>query len=260
MKTFKIIAIISAVLFCTSCSSQSTPADTSDTQTLENTAVVRETCTVHHGDYHSIPVELAMYVGEDEVNEWITARDPEQTDDGDGCPCTQRNIKAFIDEFDIPREVFAVKADLAHYPTYDCDMLYGESADSIEEYYRNRDALTHESVKTQHLAFLEHLIASDRADEVTSLIVTDSTGAHGSTPSVPQLASALNISREELEKYISEADAMTEEACGELLRFDYDLDMIYNADGTLRELPETDGLSEHDRLLELNRRFCQREN
>lgn len=262
MKKSKLIlraaVILAAVLMCTCCTADTDTADTVDTQsTASSTSASREKCTVHHSDYHSIPTELALYVGESAANEWIAARDPESEDDGDGCPCSGRNIKAFIEEFDIPREIFAAKADLAHHPTYDCELLYGEDADTLELYFRDTDALVRENIKAQHLSFLEHLILSDYTEEMMSMIVSDSTGAHGSSPSVPQAAQVLKIPREKLEEYIKTADEMTEQTCGELRSYDYDLDMIYNADGTYRTLPTTENLSDYDRILTLNRMFCR---
>ncbi len=257
MKSSRIAASLLAALMLVSCAAETTPSDTdSVTETAQADRTEREMCTVHHSSYHSIPTELALYVGENETTEWITARDPESTDDGDGCPCSERNIKAFIDDFDIPREVFAAKADLSHYATLDCELLYSGSREEIDAYFRDTEALRHKSVRAQHFSFLEHLIVSDYPDEATAAIVKDSTGAHGSTPSVPQLASLLGISREKLEEYIAQADTMTEQTCGELLSYDYDLDMIYDSDGAYRTLPDTGELSEYDRILVLNRIFC----
>lgn len=251
------VALSLVAVLCTSCVSEKAPVEITSESTDATSSAEREKCTVHHGDYHSIPTELALYVGESTTDEWIKARDPESVDDGDGCPCSERNIKAFIDDFEIPREVFAVKADLAHCATYDCEMLYEKSAEEIDEYFRDAGALSRLNIKSQHFALLEHIISDDHTEEIMSLIVTDSTGAHGSVPSIPQMAQLLDISREKLEEYIKTVDERTEEICGELLKFDYDLDMIYNADGTYKKLPETDELSSYDRLLHLNRVFCR---
>ena len=151
-----------------------------------------------------------------------------------------------------------MKADLAHFAVYDCEMLYTKSAEEIETYFCDVDRLRDESIKAQSYAILYNYFVSDYTSTVFGMAVPDSTGESTKNPSLPQVVIAVGMSREELEEVIAEADEKTLKMCGKALSYDYDLDMIYNADGSFKELPALDGLEEYEKVLKYGSLFCRR--
>lgn len=218
----------------------------------------RITCSVHHFDYHMLPYELIMHVGEDDVNAWMQECKVTSENADPDCPYSTYNIKSFIDNFNIPRETFAVKADLAHFAAYDCELLYTASAEEIESYFSNLEKLRDENIKAQSYSFLFNRFLNDYTGTVFDLAVPDSTGKRETSPSVPQVIVAVGMSKDKLEAILKEIDAKTLEICGKALSYDYDLDMLYNADGSLKELPALEGLEDYEKVLKYNSLFCQR--
>ncbi len=80
--------------------------------------------------YHSIDSTLIQYVGADRFNEWIAQREAEKTVGGE-CPYAHITIVRFVEDFQIPRDVFAFLCDNALNLQYDynLDAIYaGEEA------------------------------------------------------------------------------------------------------------------------------------
>ena len=264
-KLISVILLLSALIL-TSCAGNTDTEASSDTAASTETNASTEMwsigtekkCNIHHMDYHIIPFELVMYAGEDAANEWAKECQRTSAEADSKCPYSTYNIKAFIEKFNIPREVFAAKADLAHYAVFDCEMLYTDTAENIEKYFTDRAALADESIKVQNFAFLERYFISEYTNTVMDMIIPDSTGSHGTSPSVPQIVQAVGMSRQQLEEVIAQMNDRTVEVCGKLMVYDYDLDLIYNEDVSFKELPVFEGLTEYESVQKYDSLFCQR--
>ena len=272
-KILAFLLILSACASLISCSAENGSSEAGETtvsvsetagetdesgEPAEWTAGYKMTCSVHHFDYHMLPYELILHAGLDEVNAWLQECKISSANADSECPYSTCNVKSFIDHFNISRETFAVKGDLAYFAVYDCEMLYTESAEAIEAYFSDVETLQDESIKAQSYAFLFNRFVNDYTGTVFGMAVPDSTGENTKSPSLPQVVIAVEMPREKLEELIEETDAKTLEVCGKALRYDYDLDLIYNADGSFKELPELDGLEEYEKVMKYNSLFCKR--
>lgn len=215
------------------------------------------TCKVHHFDYHVLPYDLVMHVGIDEVNAWMA--ECEKSSDADAeCPFAPCNIKSFIEKFHISPETFVLKADLVHFATYDAARLYAQSAEEAEEYFSHVATLRDESIKAQHFGFLENYFIGEHTDVVMKLITIDESGERSPSPSMAEMVQAVGLSRSEFEKLIGDIDKKTLDVCGKLLRYDYDLGVIYNEDGSYKELPNFEGLTRAESIQKYDNLFCRR--
>lgn len=90
----------------------------------------------HTISYHSFTSTIIDYVGREEFGEWCEEK---STDEGF---CEDINIKNFIRDFNIPKEVYyADYFETSNYYTHDIDIdiLYSDD-EAIEEYFRDKDA------------------------------------------------------------------------------------------------------------------------
>jgi len=274
----KIIIITLALLLCVSFSAcmgssdrigeSSSVAENADGTSVETVAetstetenwslAMKRACDVHHYDYHMFPYDLVMCVGMDEVNAWLA--ECEKNADADAvCIYAECNIKTFIEKFDISREVFELNGDLVHFAAYDTELLYTGSDEEIEQYFSQVSTLRDESIKAQSYAFLENWFVNKYTSVVMSMLELDEDGVRSPEPSVPELVQAAGLSRSELESVIADMDAKTLQVCGKALRYDYDLDVIFEADGSYKKLPEFEGLTRVETVQKYERLFCRR--
>ncbi len=215
-------------------------------------------CKYHHRDYHIIPYHLVKFVGVDESNEW--AKEAKKTANPTApeteCSCPDFNIKSFIDRFKVSREDFVTYGDIVYYPTYDLDVLYEKTPEEIGEYFIYSDALLDKTVASQHFQFIETHLKYEYYSEMANLVIYDDKMGSGIYPSIPSLVQKLKLDRGAFEKILEECTERNASVYGESLNFDYDLDMIFNDDGTYRKLPEFSELTPLLRELKLNRMFC----
>jgi len=200
-------------------------------------------CPEHgHSDYHSIEGSLISLVGNDAMRKWI---DDNKVVGIDGLCTTHCNIKNFIDDFNISREDFDEAVDLTAAP-YNIDLLYTKDAEYIDEYYKNKTFIRIKEGRRYLYSELcdavrDHI--QDKQPEIDHLTLWP----HG----VPELVSAYGIERNILESLIAEVSKDAE-------TFNYDLDMLYNEDGTIKELPVYDADdTERSRRGKLNEEFCR---
>lgn len=85
--------------------------------------------------YHSIDGLLIQYVGAERFRSWVAQREAEKEPSGE-CPFEHITIVRFVEDFQIPREVFEFLCDNALGLTYDYDpdAIYG-GAEKAERYY-----------------------------------------------------------------------------------------------------------------------------
>ena len=215
-------------------------------------------CPYHHRDYHVIPYNLVKHVGVDECNEWAKEAKKTMGDGTDPTVCTAPDftLKKFIDHFNISREDFVTYGDLVYYGTYNTERIYTMSNDELSEYYVYSDALIDETIKSQHLQFIEKHFKYEYSSDVYKMTVYDNETGTGMLASIPTMVQELNIDRGTFEKILQECTDTNVNVYGRSFNFEYDLDTIYNEDGSFNTLPEFDGMSDYLREMKLNRMFC----
>ncbi len=86
--------------------------------------------------YHTIDGSLIWYVGEDRFNEWLTKCEMLYGDPIPGKKCEPINIVRFVEDFQIPREVFEFLCEnlLDLWYDYNLDVIY-EGEEAADRYY-----------------------------------------------------------------------------------------------------------------------------
>ena len=200
-------------------------------------------CPEHgYSEYHSIEGSLISFVGKDAFRKWL---DDNRVIGIDGFCSTHYNIKNLIDDFNISREDFDEVVDLTSSP-YNIDLLYTKDAEYIDEYYKNKTFIRIKEGRGYFYSELcdavrDHIM--DEQPEIDHLALWPQ--------GVPELVSAYSIERTVLESLIAKVSKDAE-------TFNYDLDMLYNEDGTIKELPVYNADdTERSRRGKLNEAFCR---
>ena len=215
-------------------------------------------CTYHHRDFHMVPLHLVEYIGIDKASEWAKkASESLNTSAGeDTCRCPDFNIKSYIEAFDISPEEFVTYGDMVYYGTFDVDVIYGMSEEELSDYYVFSDALLDKTIASQHLQFIESHFKYEYYSEMLEMVVFDEKLTSGIYPSIPTIVQKLEIDRDSFEKILDDCTARNESVYGRSCNFEYNIDMIYNSDGTFKALPAFEGMSEFLSEMKLNRIFC----
>lgn len=215
-------------------------------------------CKYHHRDYHLIPYHLIKHVGVEKSNEWAKeARKSikESAEEGE-CICPELNIKSYIDYFKISSDDFIAYGDMVYYATHDIDVLFGGTPEDADQYYVYSDALIDKTITSQHFEFIEKHFKYEYYSELSDMVIYDDETGVGIYPSIPTLVQSFKIDRSAFEVILSECTDRNVSVYGRSFNFNYDLDMIYNEDGSFKELPKFDGMSEYQCEMKLNRIFC----
>lgn len=111
--------------------------------------------------FHSIPSALSDYVGSDKFSEWYNSTQAEDVSDP-GISCGRYcNIKNFIRDFQLPREVFErflTNENAAYQCDYDLDILYGGTDAEIDEYYLNTEARLGKVLRNRFISSLKSVM------------------------------------------------------------------------------------------------------
>lgn len=263
---FTAAALVLAVLLCFSaCAGDNGNAET-DTQTalesetdgVANPIFDTFECQKHHIDYHYLPYTLVFHIGLDKCNEWAeeVLKGKGDTTDEATCPCPEFNIKAFLEHFEISREDFVKHSDIVSVGTFEPDVLYSKSADELEVYFSDSDALLDKTVRSQHFMFIGQYFYYNRTSELFSMMIYDEEIGYGTYPAVAQMVQKMNVSRDEFESILEWCTDKNIEVYGKSLSYEYDLDLIYNEDGSFKELPTFEGLNERLTAAKLDRIFA----
>lgn len=207
-------------------------------------------CKVHSDIYHSFPHTLMEYVGLDEAYNWIEkGEEASKGYDDRGCPW-KGSIYEFIHEFNIPKDVFVKwynETDRYYSDDYDIDLLYNGTAEENDAYYRDYSEREN-TVMAKRGAFdqVKGYIFTTRMSELMKVLGENLSSAK---VSLAEMVYILDMPREELESII----AQSKELVPYLLRYDYDLDLIYDQ----REYVE--GLIEEHSAFYVDLLFCGEE-
>lgn len=210
-------------------------------------------CPEHdHSYYHAIDGRLIDLVGQDNFDKWVKDH---ETYGVDGLCYTHLNIKNFIDDFGISRETFDDLIDLTHLP-YNLDILFSHDAEYVDKYYKNNTFITLMERRANIFSKLEDELKL----HITALPGFDKNAEH-SSQSVPQTVITYQIDRDTLYNIMEKARIDTSKLYGDdsLISFNYDLDMLYNEDGTTKDISvyyEADD-TEYDRRQKMNEAFCR---
>jgi len=201
-------------------------------------------CSIHYHTYHSIPGVLIDYVGQETVNGWAgNAR--KNKDEVTGC-YPEFTIKKFIDDFDIPREAWENSVSLSNYPGLNFDLLYSGTNEEISEHYKNVDAITLEEIKGKHYFQLKDYFLANYHDDVFGADVMF-------VKSIPEYVQKCDIKRDDLEKLAKE---IVSNGFDPNVKFEYNFGLIYNEDGSFKELPIFEGMSGIEVSVLLDDMFC----
>ncbi len=221
-------------------------------------------CTVHHEDYHTIPMELIEYIGKTRYYDWVSS-ESEVSEFYENTECKLGNIKTVIDEFDISKDEFAEVVGPLFRFAYNLDLLFGGTLEEIDSYYKNIEELQKFDIKELHLSNIYDSIYFNYSDEIVRLGIDERFHSR----SIPEIIEKLKVERSVFEGYVEKATKEFLDQLGVVYTFDYNIDMIYGPDtiqsGTITLEPQTNILSvNHDddptndiSTNELNEMFCR---
>lgn len=211
-------------------------------------------CEMHFAEYHSIPTAFIDYVGESNFQTWKTHLDEE--DSAAVSPndyCTAYNIKRFIDDFNLPKSIFE---DYFHIElpnnVHDSNLLYSDDTDAIEAYYRDVDSRYETVLKHDKLSAIKVYLIDNYHDTTLSEILIKKKAGEALTAveeeilytqkvSLMRLIQVLDINKTE---FTQAYDSVTELLpLYDIPDYDYQLDLVYNEDGSLKDFTIDDNLS-----------------
>lgn len=203
-----------------------------------------EFCPVHYYTYHQMSGALIDDLGED-FDLWIESYaidDPETECLNDG-----GTIKAFIDYFQIPRAEFERVCNERWSCVHNIDLLYSDDMAAIEAYYRDIDSREETSKKQDIFGKAKNIIINTYLD-VLSIWNSGNQEEIDKTleekNSIFELVAEYDVSRAELETALREAKKNR----GYDVEYEYDFDVLYNQDGTLKSYDNTKTVVELDAL------------
>lgn len=180
-----------------------------------------DVCNVHpFSSYHWFPQTMIEIVGADQFNEWI--ENAEKATPTSDCRYPEANVYAFIRHFNIPRSEFEEQyyhSSLYYSTVLNFDVLYDDSQESADEYYRNVDYLNGVYEKRKALSYLKVLIRESDPD-----LWIETFGNNLITPqaSVKAAVDAFGLSREDIEHIIEESSKTIDAV------YDYNIDALFD--------------------------------
>lgn len=180
-----------------------------------------DTCKIHpYFCYHWFPKTMIEIVGEDQFNEWMESA--EKVTPTSDCRYPEANVYAFIRHFNIPRIEFEEQyyhSSLYYSTVLNFDVLYDDSQESADEYYRNVDYLNGVYEKRKALSYLKVLIRESDPD-----LWIETFGNNLITPqaSVKAAVDAFGLSREDIEHIIEESSKTIDAV------YDYNIDALFD--------------------------------
>ncbi|MCI8331853.1 MAG: hypothetical protein HFE78_03420 [Clostridiales bacterium] len=203
-------------------------------------------CPVHYYTYHQFAGELIDELGEDFYT-WVNA-EPEEKIESD-CLHPSHNVKGFIDYFQIPREKFEEVCNRHWNGVHNIDLLYSDDLEAIEAYYRDVEKREETEGKKRIFDFAKNSIIVKNVD-VEQIWETgteeENRRATSEWVSIFELVEEYDVSRAELEQYLKESAKRHEEPA----TYDYQFDVVYNEDGSVKPYDKTKP------VVELDAMFC----
>ncbi|MCI8590694.1 MAG: hypothetical protein HFE77_08335 [Clostridiales bacterium] len=216
-------------------------------------------CPVHDYDYHGWEDEWVAYAGgEEELLKWMEQKtqqweEAKKAGAESDCYYEGQNIKAFIDYFQIPRELFEKTCNERWNSIHNIDLLYSDDLEAVEAYYRDMEKRDETRQKKSIFGFAKNAVIDNRIDIDQIRATGTEEEIRKSFPeqiSVFELVAEYDVSRAELEQYLKESA----ETWINPVTYDYQFDVVYNEDGSLKPYDNTKP------VVELDAMFCGVEN
>ncbi len=204
-------------------------------------------CQIHCEDYHIFPELLNYCLTEEQREEWYRIAPYTPIDDISYC-VPEKNIKACIDYFDIPKELMEEAFENAWgYCTHNIDLLYSDDQDAIDAYYKDRLSRDATSLKQNRLIYLKsNLIKKYYGLSTTEILKKpydqqtdlDKELSNVKQVSLMRIIQLFQISRDDLEEMITKSmehlPAYYDYYNGKSV-YNFRFDLIYNDNGTLKD-------------------------
>lgn len=268
-----ILLIIASLLFssCSRISDTSNRRSTSDSEVLrskdtqfdaysdqtdrqssntEPTGGGEHRCEVHFYDgYHYVDTYylrdylMAKGITDEDIDLWLEEAGKPDVSGTIDCPTAGCNIRAFVQEFAIPRNIFEEACRNMSSCWYNPDVIYSDDPNAADEFYRDLDARYEDSEKLINFHHLEGAVIQEFGKtEEDQLIVTFGP----ERVSILGLVKRFDVPRSFFEEYWAKQDKEYQESIPPFMpgddpddqppepiyHYDYDLDVLYNEDGT----------------------------
>ncbi|MCI8332348.1 MAG: hypothetical protein HFE78_05950 [Clostridiales bacterium] len=230
---------------CTSCKQegqQTEPSPTSDNSEPSAVTGGVQHCEVHDEQYHEFLSGLTDPLDPGEFEKWSDAALEASQEVESDCPYSKRNMKTFIDYFQIPRETFEEYCNSRWSSLHNIDLLYSDDMETIETYYRDVEKRQITRLKQENLRFIKTHIINNHTDEqhMADKSEEEKAAILKEVEPLPDVVSTLRlIQLFQVEK--AELDDIIKEAYewfyvpDHNYQYDYQFDLAYNEDGTLKD-------------------------
>ena len=262
-----IICLCMLLTALASCSQVNAPSEQpSESENTENSDAIvgNGFCEVHHGQFHEIITRLTNLVGDDDaVTDWSAAVAENRKTVQSDCSEYGRDVKAFIDYFNIPRETFEQYCNDMPVCIHNVDLLYSDDLEAIEEYYRDLENRNKTFDKQERLGRLKSDVIEYGKKQETYLNKTDEEKAlieskiddidYKNQISMLELFKIFEVDRAAFEELIQKEK---EKFYQDKNSYTYRFDIVYNEDGTLKDFE----IDQNKTLPELDAQFAGVEN
>lgn len=262
MKQLFVIALCICILFgiLTSCDSEiNSTKPTGESKSTEDLSPIggSQHCEVHYEQYHQILSELTDSLDPQEITNWSEKVIAEY----EGTDCFERgiNIKSFIDYFQIPREAFEEYCNGRWSTVHNIDLLYSDDIEAIEAYYRDLEPRTATMIKQERYRNVKRFVLDNHIDiqeiwgkEDAEKTEIEKEVEYYDKVSMFRLIQLFEVERPELEDAIERANQWIKSEYS----YDYQFDLIYNEDGTLKDFE----IAPNKTVVELDAEFAGVEN
>jgi len=236
------IGLISLCLLlglCTACKQEEQQTEPSPENTEPSAAIGgSQHCEMHNEQYHQFLSELTEPLDHEEIVSWVQAITDENKDVVTECTQPGVNIKTFVDRFQIPRETFEAYCNSRWACVHNIDLLYSASMEDIEAYYQDVDKRSATSMKQERLRRAKsNIITNHTTDEQLAGKSEEERAAiekeveFSEKVSMLRLIQLFQVEKAELDEAIEEAAAWIHASD----QYDYQFDLAYNEDGTLKD-------------------------
>lgn len=220
---------------------------------IENNSAIggNHMCQIHCEDYHMFTYSpmLGSYLTQEQLDEWTNTISMEPLNDESYCT-PEYNIKACIDYFNIPKEDFEQLCENEWSSCHNIDLLYSDDLEAIDEYYSDINARNATMIKQTKLdnlkLYLIEMCSGKTLSEIWSTPEEELTDLEKEIfdtrkVSLMRVIQLLGADRSKFEQAMEKANEKFPPQIWS--DYDYQLDLVYNEDGSLKDFTIDDNLS-----------------
>ncbi|MCI8590294.1 MAG: hypothetical protein HFE77_06235 [Clostridiales bacterium] len=227
---------------CTAC--QQAPQQNDPPVMTENTEPSVATggtghCEVHDEQYHLLSASLTDLLDQEEFQNWSKRTTEASRDIESDCPYSEKNMKTFIDYFQIPRETFEEYCNSRWDSLHNIDLLYSDDMEAIEAYYRDveKRQITHNKQESFHRVKTNLINKYHNIQEIIAKSDEEKTDVETEVEfhqkiSMFRIIQLFQPDRAIIDEIIQQEK---EEFYWNSNHYDYQFDLVYNEDGTLKD-------------------------